>query len=247
MSIFGRTEILIGSAAMELLGRAEVIVFGIGGVGGYAAEALVRCGVGGITLVDHDIVGLTNINRQIHAMHSTLGQLKVDAMSARLSDINPMAAVYKISQFYSPGKGDDFFQRPYSYVIDCMDTVACKLDLVAEAHERGIPIISCMGTGNKLDPTGFCISDISKTRDCPLARTMRKELRKRGIRHLTVVYSHERPARPADEGLYADMMQELENGQSSRRAVPGSVSFVPSVAGLLMAAGAVKGIIGQFP
>ena len=243
-SIFSRTELLLGASAMERLRQASVIVFGIGGVGGYASEALIRCGIGRITLVDNDCVNITNINRQVHATHSTLGQLKVDAMAARLLDINPDAIVKKVSRFYSPGMGQELFSENLDYILDCIDTVTCKLNLVTEAHSRGIPIISCMGTGNKLDPSRFCVSDISKTRDCPLARTMRKELRRRGIRRLKVVYSQEEPLEPFDKELYASMLQELSAENSSRRAIPGSISFVPSVAGLLMAGEVVRDILG---
>ena len=243
-SIFSRTELLLGSDAMERLGQGSVIVFGIGGVGGYAAEALARCGIGRITLVDHDVVNITNINRQVHAAHSTLGQLKVDAMAARLLDINPNAVIKKVPRFYSPGMEQELFSEHFDYILDCIDTVTCKLNLVTEAHSRGIPIISCMGTGNKLDSSRLCVSDISKTRDCPLARTMRKELRKRGIRRLKVVYSQEDPLEPFDKELHDAMLEELSAESASRRAIPGSISFVPSVAGFLMAGEVVKYLCG---
>jgi tRNA A37 threonylcarbamoyladenosine dehydratase len=245
MHIFSRTELLLGTAAMERLSQANVIVFGIGGVGGYASEALIRCGIGHITLVDHDFINITNLNRQIHAVHSTLGQLKVDAMASRLLDINPSAVVKKLSTFYSRGMGQEILSEHFDYILDCIDTVTCKLDLVTEAHNRGIPIISCMGTGNKLEPSRFCVSDISKTRDCPLARTMRKELRKRGIRHLKTVYSQEPPISLAETELHAEMLCEQSAESPSRRAVPGSVSFVPSFAGLLMAGEVIKDISCQ--
>jgi len=235
MHLFSRTELLLGASAMERLGQASVIVFGIGGVGGYASEALVRAGVGHLTLVDHDRVNITNINRQVHATHSTLGQLKVDAMADRLLDINPKVVIKKVPEFYLPRTGQELFAGRVDYILDCIDTVTCKLSIVAEAHSRGIPITSCMGTGNKLDPSRLCVSDISKTRDCPLARTMRKELRKMGIRRLKVVYSREIPLEPFDSELHDAMLQELSLENSSRRAIPGSISFVPSVAGLLMA------------
>ena len=240
---FSRTELLLGSTAMERLSRANVIVFGIGGVGGYASEALVRCGIGHITLVDHDSVNITNINRQIHATHSTLGQLKVDAMAHRLLDINPEMVVKKVSRFYSRGMGQEIFPEHFDYILDCIDTVTCKLDIVAEAHSREIPIISCMGTGNKLEPSRFCVSDISRTRDCPLARTMRKELRKRGIRHLKVVYSQECPISLSENELHAEMLREQSADSPSRRAVPGSLSTVPPAAGLLMASEVIKDIL----
>lgn len=241
--VFSRTELLLGTAAMERLNRANVIVFGIGGVGGYASEALTRCGIGHITLVDHDFINITNINRQIHAAHSTLGQLKVDAMTCRLMDINPDAVVKKVSRFYSRGMGQEIFSEHFDYILDCIDTVTCKLDVVAEACSRGIPIISCMGTGNKLDPSRFRVSDISRTRDCPLARTMRKELRKRGVNHLKVVYSQECPISLSENELHTEMLREQSADSPSRRAVPGSISFVPSAAGLLMAGEVIKDIL----
>jgi tRNA A37 threonylcarbamoyladenosine dehydratase len=251
MDRFCRTELLLGRAFMERLARSNVIVFGLGGVGGHAAEALIRCGIGRMTIVDHDSVNVTNLNRQIHALNTTLGQYKVDAMASRLLDINPLAEIKKDKRFYAPGLGPQFFTVPgpqlspghYDYILDCIDTLACKIDLVIEAQRMGIPIISCMGTGNKLDPTRLEISDISKTRDCPLARNMRKELGKRGIKHLKVVYSREGPIPPADEELHAAMLQELSIEASSRRAIPGSVSFVPSVAGLLMAGEVVQDLL----
>jgi len=243
MSIFSRTELILGSAALERLGQAHVMVFGVGGVGSYASEALVRCGVGTVTLVDHDLVNETNINRQAHALHSTIGQLKIEAMASRLLDINPDAKIHKIAKFYSQGAADEFFSDPIDYVLDCIDTLACKIDLAIEVGKRGISIISCMGTGNKLDPSRFQVSDISKTRDCPMARNMRKELRRRGINHLKVVYSQEAPIAPLDTELHGAMLQELSQGASSRRAIPGSVSFVPAAAGLLMVAEAVKDML----
>lgn len=244
MNAFSRTELLLGGSAMERLGRAKVIAFGIGGVGGHASEALVRCGVGHVALVDHDTVNLTNLNRQVHSLNSTLGQLKVEAMASRLLDINPKVTVLREPRFYSPGMADEFLSEPFDYILDCIDTVACKIDLVQEARARNIPIISCMGTGNKIDPSMFLVTDISKTKDCPLARNMRKELRKRGINHLKVVYSPEAPRGPSEERLHSAMLCELSAESSSRRAIPGSISFVPSVAGMLMAAEAVRDIAG---
>jgi len=245
MHIFSRTELLLGSSAMERLRQANVIVFGVGGVGGYASEALARAGVGQVTLVDHDRVNITNINRQVHATHSTLGQLKVDAMADRLLDINPGVIIKKVPEFYSPGGSRELFSEKIDYILDCIDTVTCKLSIVAEAHTRNIPVISCMGTGNKLDPSRLCISDISRTRDCPLARAVRKELRKRDIRHLKVVYSQEDPLEPFDNALHDAMLEEISLENSSRRAIPGSISFVPSVAGLLMAGEVVTSLLGK--
>jgi tRNA A37 threonylcarbamoyladenosine dehydratase len=243
MDKFSRTELLLGKASMERLARANVIVFGLGGVGGHAAEALVRCGIGQITIVDHDLVNVTNLNRQIHALNTTLGHYKVDAMASRLLDINPHVNIKKDKRFYSPGLGPQFFSDQYDYILDCIDTLTCKIDLVIEARQQNIPIISCMGTGNKLDPSRLEISDISKTRDCPLARNMRKELNKRGIKRLKVVYSREDPIPPADTELHSAMLQELSSESSSRRAIPGSISFVPSVAGLLMAGEVVQDLL----
>ena len=243
MDIFARTELMLGAAAMERLGRARVIIFGIGGVGSYASEALARCGIGHLTLVDHDTVNITNINRQVHALYSTLGQLKVDAMASRILDINPKAIVKKDASFYSIGAASEVLSAPFDYILDCIDTVTCKIDLAIEANARGIPIISCMGTGNKIDPSRLQVTDISRTRDCPLARNMRKELRKRGVKHLKVVYSPEPPIEPADIELHEAMLSELSAESSSRRAIPASIAFLPSVAGLLMAGEVVRDIV----
>ena len=226
--IFSRTEALLGPEAMERLKQARVAVFGIGGVGGYAAEALARSGVGTLDLIDSDTVSLSNINRQIIALHSTVGMPKVEAAKARIRDINPGAAVNAYPVFYLPETAAQFDFTQYDYVIDAVDTVAAKLSLAEAARDAGVPLISAMGAGNKLDPAAFEVADISKTSVCPLARVMRRELKKRGIHHLKVVYSREEPVSPA-------------HGNGETR-VPGSVAFVPPVVGLILAGEVVKAI-----
>lgn len=232
---FLREEMLLGARAMERLRRAHVIVFGIGGVGSYAAEGLARAGIGRLTLVDNDTVGMTNLNRQLCALHSTLGQYKADVMAARVRDINPDCRVTSLPELYSEETKERFFTEAYDYIVDAIDLVSCKLSLIQAAKERGIPIISAMGTGNKLDPTRFCITDISKTSGCHLARIMRRELRSRGILHHTVLYSEELPMTP----------EELEAPPPGRRSIPGSVSWVPSCAGLMLAGYVVQALIAE--
>lgn len=231
---FSRTELLLGREGVERLARAHVAVFGLGGVGGYAAEALVRSGVGALDLIDSDRVSLTNLNRQILATHRTLDQYKADAARDRALEINPEARVTARRVFYGPDTAGDFDFSQYDYVIDAIDTVTGKLALIQQALAAGTPIISCMGAGNKLDPTAFRVADIYETSVCPLARVMRKELKRRGIQKLKVVYSQEPPRNPEGE-LY---QQSLEG--EARRQVPGSVAFVPAVAGLLLAGEVVK-------
>ena len=233
MEAFSRSGLLLGQEAMEKLKTARVAVFGLGGVGGYVVEALARTGVGSFELVDHDSISLTNINRQILATRSTVGMAKAEAAKKRVLDINPEAAVTARCEFFSPDTIANFDFASYSYVVDAIDTVTGKLALVTSAQAAGVPIISCMGTGNKLDPSQFQIADISKTRVCPLARIMRKECAKRGIRHLKVLFSTEDPITPrkADEPL-----------PEGRRALPGSVAYVPSVAGLMIAGEVIKDI-----
>ena len=237
MDAFSRTALLLGDEGMEKLKNATVAVFGLGGVGGYVVEALARSGVGALELVDHDTISGTNINRQLLATVDTVGQPKAEAAKARALAINPEAKVTARCEFYGPQTAENFDFSRYSYVVDAIDTVTGKLALVTAAKEAGVPIISCMGTGNKLDPTRFQIADISKTSVCPLARIMRKECAKRGIKHLKVLYSTEDPipSAPVDS-----LTEELPEG---RRALPGSVAFVPSVAGLIIAGEVIKDII----
>lgn len=236
MDTYARTRLLLGDSGMEKLKNAKVAVFGLGGVGGYVVEALARSGVGHLELVDHDTVSLSNINRQILATHSTLGQPKAEAAKARVKDIDPDIQVTARNTFFGPDTAGEFDFSQYSYVVDAIDTVTGKLALVTAAQAAGVPIISSMGTGNKLDPTKFQIADITKTSVCPLARIMRKECAKRGIKHLKVLFSTEDPITPLGGSL-----EELPEG---RRALPGSVAFVPSVAGLIIAGEVIKDIGG---
>ena len=235
---FSRTELLLGREGMERLARARVAVFGLGGVGGSAVEALARSGVGKLELVDSDRLSLTNLNRQILATHRTLGQFKADAARERVLDINPEAEVRARRVFYGPDTAGDFDFSQYDYVVDAIDTVTGKLALIERAQAAGTRIISCMGAGNKLDPTAFQVADIWETSVCPLARVMRKELKKRGVRHLKVVYSREIPRSP-EGALY----QESLEGEV-RRQVPGSAAFVPTAAGLILAGEVVKDLAG---
>ena len=232
MNPFSRTELLLGADAMERLSKAKVAVFGLGGVGGYTVEALARSGIGALELIDYDTISFTNINRQILATRSTVGQSKAEAAKQRVLDINPHICVTARTVFYGPDTAEQFDFSEYDYVIDAIDTVTGKLALVSAAQAAGVPIISSMGTGNKLDPTKFQIADITKTSVCPLARIMRKECAKRGIKHLKVLFSTEDPLSPA-----ADCTEELPEG---RRSLPGSVAFVPSVAGLIIAGEVIK-------
>ena len=230
---FSRTRMLLGDDAMARLAAARVAVFGVGGVGGYVVEALARSGVGALELIDDDTVSLTNINRQIIALHSTVGMPKVDAARARVLDICPQTQVIAHRAFFTPETAAQFDFTQYSYVVDAIDTVSGKIELAVRAHAAGVPILSCMGAGNKLDPTAFEVTDISNTSVDPLARVMRRELRKRGIDHLTVVYSKE-PARTP----LPDPDVEAEKGK--RRSVPASNAFVPAVAGLIAASKVIR-------
>ena len=232
---FSRTQLLLGEEAMEKLYRARVAVFGIGGVGGYTVEALARCGIGSLDLIDSDTVSVSNINRQILATHSTVGRLKVDVAKDRVLDINPHCHVRTHNCFYLPDTADRFDFTEYDYIVDCIDTVTGKLQLVERAFAAGTPIICAMGTGNKLDPTAFQVADISKTTMCPLARIMRKELKKRGISHLKVVYSQEEALTPVGA--------EEEMKLTGKRQIPGSTAFVPGAAGLILAGEVVKDLI----
>ncbi|MGN0437851.1 MAG: ThiF family adenylyltransferase [Lachnospiraceae bacterium] len=229
---FSRTKLLLGQDAMTRLQNARVAVFGVGGVGGYVVEALVRSGVGAIDMIDSDTVSQTNINRQIIATTKTVGRYKVDVMKERILEINPDCKVNGYCCFYLPETKDEFDFSGYDYVVDAVDTVTAKIQLVMEAKEKNVPIISSMGAGNKLNPAEFEVADISKTSVCPLAKVMRRELKKRGVNHLKVVYSKEKPLTPApcDE-------------DSGKRVTPGSVAFVPSVAGLIIASEVIKDLI----
>lgn len=224
---------LLGREAMERLARARVAVFGVGGVGGYVAEALARSGVGALDLVDGDKVAITNLNRQIFALRSTLGQYKVEAARARLLDINPDMTVNAIGIYFGPDTAERFDFSRYDYVVDAVDTVGAKLELVLRAQAAGTPVISSMGAGNKLDPAAFETADIYETSVCPLARVMRRELKKRGVKRLKVVYSREPPMTPAESG------EEVPG----RRRTPGSTAFVPPAAGLILAGEVVKDLI----
>jgi tRNA A37 threonylcarbamoyladenosine dehydratase len=230
---FSRTERLVGSEALDILKTSRVAVFGIGGVGGYTVEALARSGVGSFLLVDNDTVSLTNLNRQIIATTETLGKDKVDVMKERIVSINPDAQVEIRKCFYLPETADSFDLSGYDYIVDAVDTVTAKIDLIVRADQLGVPVISAMGAGNKLDPTRFEVTDIYKTSVCPLAKVMRRELKKRHIKKCKVVYSKEQPVKPVTD----------IDEQSSKKSIPGSISFVPSVAGLIIAGEVVKDLI----
>ena len=231
---FLRTEMLLGRQAMGRLAASHVAVLGLGGVGSWCAEALARSGVGALTLTDHDEVGLTNLNRQAQALVSTLGQPKALAMARRVKDIAPDCQVIARVEKYQAESREAFFSARYDYVVDCIDLVSCKLDLIDTALGRGVPILSALGTGNKLDPTQFRIGDISKTEGCPLARVIRKELRARGILHHLVLWSPDAPRQP----------EQREAPPPGRRSVPGSVAWVPSVAGLMLVGDVVLSLAG---
>ena len=246
---FSRTGLLIGKEALERLSKAHVAVFGIGGVGGYVVEALVRSGIGNFDLIDDDKVCLTNLNRQIIATRDTIGRHKVEVMRERILSINPDAEVTTHRCFYLPENARDFDFSSYDYVVDAVDTVTAKLEIVMRAKESNIPVISCMGVGNKLNPTQLEIADIYKTSVCPLAKVMRRELRKRGVDKLKVLYSKEEPITPLDDS--EDTCREhcvcppgTTRKCTQRRAIPGSISFVPSAAGLIIASEVVKDLAG---
>ena len=226
---FERTALLLGKASVEKLAEKRVAVFGVGGVGGFVCEGLVRAGIGAIDIVDKDIVAISNINRQLIALHSTVGKNKVDVLEERLKDINKSLIIKKYKCFFLPETSETFDFREYDYVVDAIDTVTGKIELILKANEAGVPIISAMGAGNKLDPTAFQVSDIYKTSVCPLARVMRRELKKRGVDKLKVVYSKEEPIKP-----------QFEEGEE---VVPGSISFVPPALGLIIAGEVVKDLI----
>lgn len=242
---FSRTELLFGKEAMEILANSRVAVFGIGGVGGYTVEALARSGVGTIDLIDDDKVCLTNLNRQIIATRKTVGQYKVDVMKERILDINPQAVVHTHRCFFLPETKDEFDFSQYSYVVDAVDTVTAKIQLVLESQNAGVPVISSMGAGNKLDPTRFEVADIYKTSVCPLAKVMRRELKKRGVKKLKVVYSQEEPVRPIEDMAISCRTNCIcppgaQHKCTERRDIPGSNAFVPSVVGLIIAGEVLK-------
>lgn len=242
---FIRTRLLVGDEPLERLKNAKVAIFGVGGVGGYAVEALARSGVGTLHLYDDDTVSESNLNRQLAALHSTIGQPKAEVMAQRVRDINPACQVEAIRLFYLPQNADQVDLSPYNYVVDCIDTVAAKLELVTRCNALQVKIISAMGTGNKFDPSALVVTDISKTQGCPLARTVRKELRKRGIHHLKVVYSTELPASPlASVDCEPPQTTETRPGSTARRDTPGSTPFVPAAAGLLLASAVVRELGG---
>ena len=243
---FSRTERLLGKEAMDKLAASRVAVFGIGGVGGYTVEALIRSGVGSVDLIDHDKVSLSNINRQIYATQKTVGQYKVDVAAQRIAEINPDARVRTFKTFYTPETAAQFDFSQYDYIVDAIDTVSGKIALVEHAYAAHTPIISSMGAGNKIDPTAFEVADIFSTSVCPLAKVMRHELRRRGIPHLKVVYSKEVPLVPMDNAQTdfpaPNSSPEAEHAHT-RRQIPGSTAFVPSVAGLILAGEVVKDLI----
>ena len=249
---YSRTQLLLGAEAMEKLHNSRVAVFGIGGVGGYTVEALARSGVGALDLIDDDKVCLTNLNRQIIATRKTVGKFKAEVMAERIHDINPNAQVTVRKTFFLPENADEFPFDQYDYVVDAIDTVSGKLELVMQADKVGVPIISSMGAGNKLDPTAFRVADIYETKVCPLARIMRRELRKRGISHLKVVYSEEPPIRPLEDMSISCRSHCIcppgtKHKCTDRRDIPGSNAFVPSVAGLILAGEVIRDLTAGIP
>lgn len=234
---FSRTELLLGKEAFQKVRNARVAVFGVGGVGGYVTEALARSGIGTLDLIDRDTVSISNINRQIIALSSTVGKYKTEVAAERAKDISPDIKVNTYNIFYTPETADRFDFSVYDYVVDAVDTVSAKTDIVVRADKASVPVISSMGAGNKLDPTGFEIADIYKTSVCPLARVMRKELKARGVRHLTVVYSKEEPKKPYE------IIKDSETG----KVIPASIAFVPSAVGLIIASKVIRDICGSLP
>ncbi|MTV49723.1 tRNA threonylcarbamoyladenosine dehydratase [Heliobacillus mobilis] len=249
--VFSRTELLIGERGIQALANAKVAVFGIGGVGSYTVEALARCGVGHLVLIDHDDICLTNINRQIHALHSTVGEVKVEVMAARVRDINPKARIDCFRRFYGVEEGEEIITADLDYVVDAIDTVKGKLTIIQKAKAVNVPVVSALGAGNKLDPTRLSVADIFETSMDPLAKVMRKELRRLGIDNLKVVYSTEPPLPPQGEVACAENCvcpnPETEFGATclKKRQIPGSISFVPSVAGLILASVVVRDILDK--
>lgn len=252
MNQFGRTRLLLGEEGLEKLSRARVAVFGIGGVGAFCCEALVRTGIRSIDLFDNDCVSLTNLNRQLIALHSTIGMPKVDVMADRLRDISPEVQVTGHRMFYLPENADEVDLSRFDYVADAVDTVKAKLELITRCSALGVPIISAMGAGNKLEPGRLQVSDIYRTHTCPLARVMRSECRKRGIRKLKVVFSTEEPIRPTEDPSALRQAERLSAGEpeekaAPRRDIPGSVAFVPSVMGMMMASEIIRDLLRQSP
>jgi len=247
---FSRTELLVGKEGLEVLKNSKVAVFGVGGVGSYTVEALARAGVGHLILCDYDDVCLTNINRQLHAITDTIGRNKVELMAERIHQINPKAEITLYNEFYSPEKSEKLIDKNYSYIVDAIDNVTGKIDLVVKAQELNIPIVTAMGAGNKLDPTAFEVADLTKTSVCPLAKVMRKELRKRGIgRGVKVVYSKEQPLIPRSDSVDCKTHCVCTNKDaitscSKRNQIPGSISFVPPVMGFILAGVVVKDLLG---
>lgn len=245
---FSRSQLLVGQDGMKKLSDANVLIFGIGGVGGYVAEALARSGVGAFTLVDDDKVCLTNINRQVIATRKTVGKYKAEVMADRIKEINPDARVEVRKCFYLPENSDTFDFTQYSYVVDAVDTVTAKIEIIMQAQKLHIPVISCMGAGNKMDPTQFHVADIYKTTMCPLAKVMRRELKKRGVKKLKVVYSTEKPIRPLEDMSISCRQHCVcppgtARKCTQRRDIPGSMAYVPSVAGLILAGEVVKDLV----
>jgi tRNA A37 threonylcarbamoyladenosine dehydratase len=243
MKPFERTQLLLGPEALGVLSRSSVAIFGIGGVGSFAAEAIARSGVGRITLFDNDTVSISNLNRQLVALHSTIGRSKADVMRDRILDINPEATVTLHAVFYGAENAAQFDFSQYDYIIDAIDSVSSKLILIQQAKASGVPVISCMGAGNKLDPTAFEVADISKTSVCPLAKVMRHELRARGIDSLKVVYSKENPISQSIRDAHASSGETVGTDPAFMKKIPGSVPFVPSVAGLILAGEVIKDLI----
>lgn len=245
-----RTEMLIGKHKLDKLERSSVAIFGIGGVGSFVVEALARAGLGNFLIVDNDKICITNLNRQLHATTKTIGRYKVDVMKERILEINPKANVDTVKKFYLPGEGDNIITEQFDYIVDAVDTVSAKIGLVLRANELNIPIISSMGTGNKINPKMLTVTDIYKTKTDPLARVMRKELKARGIKRLKVVYSEEQPIRYRNNNIDVACIEDcacppdVETICSTRRSIPASISFVPACAGLIIAGEVVADIIG---
>lgn len=252
---FSRTCMLLGQPAVETLMNSRVAVFGVGGVGGYVVEVLARSGVGTLDIIDNDCVSMSNINRQIIALHSTVGQLKVDVAEMRIMDINPQCKVNKYPMFYLPDNADSINLAEYDYVVDCIDTVTAKIELIKRCHSLGVPVISCMGAANKLDATAFRVADINKTKMDPLAKVIRKKMRELDIKHLKVVYSEEQPLKPIVQSGYMDEnsskssteddynINDNQNSNDTKRTVPASNAFVPAAAGLIAGGEVVKDLI----